>query len=830
MKYLITLLLCCAFILTDSFAQSSLSEKEKSLILDGKADEPMRVFLITQYDDSLLLRTPSQPVKADSSDTALKHFIKRLYATVTDSASLGVGIAAPQVGLLRQIIWVQRFDKAGFPFEVYLNPRIMDYTRLRQEGLEGCLSIPDRRDSVNRGYAIMIEYDKLDGSHHYELVEDFTAVIFQHEIDHLDGILYTDHVSEEISQALAGNVLRGGASRGSASADENSTPLATDRWQQRISYEMEIDFDVNTHRFTGTQKIVYKNNSPDTLNQVFYHLYFNAFQPGSMMDMRSINIEDADKRVGDRISKLSPEEIGYHRINKLLMNGQATDFEVDGSILQVALPKPILPGQSASFDMAFDSQVPVQIRRSGRDNKEGIDYSMAQWYPKMCEYDYEGWHSNPYIGREFHGVWGDFDVKISIDSSYVIGGSGYLQNPQEIGHGYTSPEQMVNRPSGDKLTWHFKAPNVHDFMWAADPDYIHTQAQVPDGPTLHFFYQGDTLTENWENLPGLTVKTFQLMNERFGKYPYEQYSVIQGGDGGMEYPMATLVTGHRSFGSLVSVTVHEAIHSWFQMVLGTNESLYPWMDEGFTSYAQDEIINVLADQNSLNPHAGDYLSYLKLVEDGKVEPMSTHSDHYQTNRAYGTNAYSRGGIFLHQLSYIIGEDNLAKGMRRYYKEWQFKHPNMTDFKRVMEKQSGLELDWYFEHWIYTTNTIDYSILEISKDKRNTQVKLGRSGAMPMPIDLLVELKDGSKHIYHIPLRIMRGEKPDESGWYTDAERHVLKDWPWTNPEYEFELDIPRNQIERVVIDPTYRMADINRKDNFDPPSKEYEKYGADMKK
>ena len=709
----------------------------------------------------------------------------------------------------------------------------MDYTRLRQEGLEGCLSIPDRRDSVNRGYAIMIEYDKLDGSHHYELVEDFTAVIFQHEIDHLDGILYTDHVAEEIAQAYAGNVFRGNQTKGRSSQRENkTTSLANARWQQKIAYEMEIDFDVNTHRFSGKQKINYWNNSPDTLNQVFYHLYFNAFQPGSMMDVRSRTIEDSDKRVNDRIFHLSPEEIGYHKIDKLLMNGNPVSFEVEGTILEVNLSQPILPGQLANFDMEFNSQVPIQIRRSGRNNKEGIDYSMAQWYPKMCEYDYEGWHANPYIGREFHGVWGDFDVKIRIDSSYVIGGSGYLQNPSEIGHGYTDPEQAVNRPSGDKLIWHFKAPKVHDFMWAADPDYIHTQAQVPNGPILHFFYQGDTLVENWENLPDLTVRTFQIMNERFGKYPYEQYSVVQGGDGGMEYPMATLITGHRSFGSLLSVTVHEAIHSWYQMVLGTNESLYPWMDEGFTSYAQDEIIHELTQSNSLNPHAGDYLSYLNLVKDGKVEPMSTHSDHYQTNRAYGTNAYSRGGIFLRQLAYIMGEKNLARGMRRYYREWQFKHPNMTDFKRVMEKESGLELDWYFEHWINTINTIDYSVLEVNKVKNKAQIRLGRTGPMPMPVDVMVELKNGEKQLYHIPLRIMRGEKPAEAQWYGDAERKVLEDWPWTNPEYSFMLDMPVGKVEKVIIDPSFRMADINRKDNYYPKvnEKEYAKYGADLAK
>lgn len=184
-------------------AQMVLNEAERALILDGPRDSPMRVFLITQKEDSLLLRQSSYPVTPDPQDTVLAHFIQRLYETVTDSASMGVGIAAPQVGLLRRIVWVQRFDKEGFPFEVYLNPVIRQYSKLSRWGREGCLSIPNRSDSVFRSYAILLEYDTPSGQHLIELVEDFTAVIFQHEIDHLNGMLYLDHLSEEIEQATA---------------------------------------------------------------------------------------------------------------------------------------------------------------------------------------------------------------------------------------------------------------------------------------------------------------------------------------------------------------------------------------------------------------------------------------------------------------------------------------------------------------------------------------------------------------------------------------------------------------------------------------------------
>ncbi len=183
-------------------------------------------------------------------------------------------------------------------------------------------------------------------------------------------------------------------------------------WQQHVDYKMEIDVDVKSYSYKGKQTLVYTNNSPDTLNRVYYHLYFNAFQPGSEMDIRSSTVPDSDQRVSDRISKLKPDEVGYIKVNSLKQNGENLKYETVGTILEVDLENAILPGGQGTFEMVFDAQVPIQIRRSGRNNREGVALSMAQWYPKLAEYDFEGWHADPYIGREFHGVWGDFDVKI----------------------------------------------------------------------------------------------------------------------------------------------------------------------------------------------------------------------------------------------------------------------------------------------------------------------------------------------------------------------------------------------------------------------------------
>ena len=606
---------------------------------------------------------------------------------------------------------------------------------------------------------------------------------------------------------------------GPLQAQQKATRPDNERWQQEANYYMEIDMDVNTNRYQGIQKIEYTNNSPDVLDQVFYHLYFNAFQPGSMMDVRSRTIADPDGRVRDRISKLSPEEIGYQKIKSLKQDGKEVKFAVEGTILEVALNEPIQPGGTATFDMEFEAQVPLQIRRTGRDNREGIRYSMSQWYPKLSEYDYQGWHANPYIGREFYGVWGDFEVKISIDQDYLVGGTGYLQNPLEIGHGYEDEGQTVSKKVTDgKLTWHFVAPKVHDFMWAADPDYVHDKLKMENGTVLHFFHQAGQNDENWGKLPALTERAMIYANQNFGQYPYDQFTVIQGGDGGMEYPMSTLITGARSsMNSLLGVTIHEMMHDWYHGVLGSNESLHPWMDEGFTSYASARINQHLREAvrapgsnkiASLGTRAGQG-GYLRLAASGFEEPMSTHSDHYDRNGAYSAAAYGKGAVWMSQMGYVIGEEARDKALLQYFEDWKFKHPNPNDLLRVFEKVSGLELDWYNEYFVYTTKQIDYGIQSVLKEGDNTKITLERVKQMPMPLDLVITYKDGTKEVHYAALRMMRGEKPAE----TDDQRIVHPDWPWTHPTYEITVDRPIEEIASIEIDPSGRMADTDRDNN-----------------
>gem|GEM_PF-1854987 len=307
------------------------------------------------------------------------------------------------------------------------------------------------------------------------------------------------------------------------------------------------------------------------------------------------------------------------------------------------------------------------------------------------------------------------------------------------------------------------------------------------------------------------VKAIEYYDDHYGKYPYKQFSVIQGGDGGMEYPMCTLMTGWRSLGSLVGTMAHELAHQWFYGMMGSNETCYAWMDEGFATYS-----STYATQHLFNKKGfavgGSYYNYMFLHQQGLEEPMITPADHYQTNTAYELASYSKGSLFLEQLGYLIGQQNLDRIFKQYYAKWRYRHPSPNDFIRVSEKVSGLELDWYRQYWINSTKTIDYAIDYVKAVGDSVRVTLKNDGSMMMPLDILVTYNDGSQEFYYVPLRIMLGSKPDE---FPYIPRDILPDWPWVNPTYTFTIPKYRG-VRRIDIDPTMRMADVNRMNNTWP--------------
>ena len=612
----------------------------------------------------------------------------------------------------------------------------------------------------------------------------------------------------------------------------NFAVAQADRWQQQINYKIDASLDVQKNTVKGTEEILYTNNSTDTLRKVYFHMYWNAFQPNSNMDARSRElgkttftsrrgdeVKDWDMRVRDRIQNLKPEEYGIQKVNSITINGKAQQLLEHETILEVVLTQPILPKSVVKMNVQFEAQVPVQIRRSGRDNKEGVRYSMSQWYPKMVEYDYQGWNTNPYIAREFYGVWGNYDVTLRMDKAYMVGGTGVLQNP-------TAPLDK----DGNKV-WNFKGNTIHDFVWFADNNFKHLSKEVRKGLTLHVYYKAkDAKADSaWANVLWAAEKALPFMEQKMGPYPYPQYSFIQGGDGGMEYAMATLLVGPS-----LGTAFHEWIHSWYQHVLGSNESLFAWMDEGFTSYGEEMVshyyetnfatqspyiseaakkqIQVNLDrQSKLLPAVqnSNYSGYIALAKSGYEEPMSTHADHFNTNYAYSSAAYAKGGTFLGVLGYMMGEAKRDQLMLNYYNTWKFKHPNVNDFIRVAEKTSGLQLQWLKEYWVNSTKTIDYGLNDIQVSGNAALISIQRVGKFPMPIDVVVTYKDGSSELHYIPLDLMLAGKEQEGS----MKQINHPEWKWTHPTYTFESTQPIGAIKSIEIDPSQRMPDINRSNN-----------------
>ena len=578
-------------------------------------------------------------------------------------------------------------------------------------------------------------------------------------------------------------------------------------WQQHVDYKMVVDVDVEKHTYIGTQRLVFTNNSPDKLDRVFYHLYFNAFKPGTDLEQNSRYSTDDSRTMSNNILMLDEKDWGDVQIKSLKQDGVNVKFKVEETILEVELDKPLGSGASTVLEMEFFVQTPAMIRRSGKNSEDNVAFSMSQWYPKLCQYDDEGWHANPYIGREFYGIWGDFDVTINIDKNYTVAGSGYLQNPELVGHGYAPLKKGVKH--GDKISWRFIAPNVHDFSWAADPNFTHDYIDIDGGPRMHFFYKADSkYVDLWREFQPNSAEFLKFFSNTIGKYPYKQYSVIMAGDGGMEYAMCTFIdgVGHPTLRSLYSVTSHEIAHTWFQFLMATNESKHSWMDEGFTSYIDDVALNVVLKEGKSLPNAKAYSDYFRWVATGLEEPMTTHADRFKYNTGYGMSAYDKGSIFLSQLQYVIGKDNFDKTLKKYFDDWAFKHPKPNDFIRSAENVSGLELDWYLLDWAQSTMTIDYSVNSLYGVDNKTKVVLKRIGQMGMPIDLRVELISGEILDFNIPMTKMRGHKPTEKST-------LLKSWSWAKPYYELWIDVDSKNISEIIIDPKNEMADINRDNN-----------------
>lgn len=582
---------------------------------------------------------------------------------------------------------------------------------------------------------------------------------------------------------------------------------------------MTVWVEDTTFTYSGYGTTRFRNRSGDTLTELFYHLYFNAFQPGSAMHQRAKAIHS---QLATQIEKLTPEEYGFLEMTEVVVNNQPAVVHRFGTIARIDLAAPIYPEDSVIVRFHFRGQIPLLLERAGRTNFQNIKFSMAQWYPKLCQYDHHGWHNNQYIGREFYGIWGDYDVTLYLPAKYTVGATGELQNPEEVGHGYQfQGDTLVLKPqplsSDSILKWHFVARKVHDFAWVADDQYAHQIIHF-DSLQIHILFKRYRASE-WKDVPRWIVETFRFFNSRYSPYPYRTFTCAQAGDGGMEYPQLIMIT-HRPRRWLLSVIVHEIGHQWFYGMVANNETKHAWMDEGFTTYITDRALQeVFAEERTVERSwlekllvpsyptgIAANLSHLYVAHSGFEEPLTLPHDRFRDAFA-ARQVYSKGAALLRQLEESFGKDALDSLLYRYVQKWKFRHPYPEDFEKECEMFFQQRLDPFFDSFLRETDMPNYSIedatfYQIAENRWQTVIRFAKENRAHLPLSFYLETAEGVQYKYAIPVDIPYS-----------SQRTSLEPWFWTNPTHTVSIETAA-PIRKIFLDTSGKLIDRYAGDNI----------------
>jgi hypothetical protein len=538
-----------------------------------------------------------------------------------------------------------------------------------------------------------------------------------------------------------------------------------DYWQQRADYTIAATLDTAQQRVSGTVTIRYINNSPDTLRFVWLQLDQNLYRPGS----KGSALFPADSRWGVRGFE------GGYELSGVQVNGRAAAVHVDDTMGRIDLDQPIVPaGGKATITMGFAFRVPEH--GSDRMGRDGTLYEIAQWYPRMAVYDdIRGWNTDPYFGQgEFYLEYGDIDFSVTAPAGYTIAASGVLQNPSDVLSAaererlaraaksdavvpiITQAEAVATSTPGTK-TWRFRAENVRDVAWAGAPDF-RWDATNANGVLAQAYYQSAKAGKAWEQGAEQTAWTIRNFSELFAKYPYPQATSVAGPVGGMEYPMFVMVHYGNPLDdprSIFGTINHEHGHEWFPMVVGSNERRYAWMDEGFNTY-----IDAFANERRY-PGTNAYPFYVtnwKSIVDSRVDtPLMTPPDRIDA-RALGAIGYRKpGAVLLALRDNVVGKETFDRAFREYTRRWSFKHPSPADFFRTVENVSGMDLNWYWKAFFYSTDLLDIGIDNVTMRQQEGQnyavVALRRHSDVPFPVRLRLRFTDSSTQDVDLPVEV-----------------------------------------------------------------------------
>ncbi len=515
-------------------------------------------------------------------------------------------------------------------------------------------------------------------------------------------------------------------------------------WQQEVDCEIRVTLDTENHTLCGSEKIVYTNNSPDTLTRFFIHLYPNAFREKVTQLVR-----DHMPRTKYFIVGLPESNRGWIDITKLSSGGEDIKFDTRGTILSADFPSPLPPGGKETLEIEFKEKIRKRIGRSGYT---GNHYDIAQWYPKMAVYDKNGWHPDQFRKGEFYGEFGDFDVHITLPDEYVVAATG-LPVSGDPGWNRSRPEEnLKDGSSAGQKTVHFRAQNVHDFAWCADPDFVVQDTTWHNIQIMSFYRKSSPAWKDSVLARGL--RTMKWLEEFAGPYGYPQISIVDcPTGGGMEYPM--LVMNGSPDEDLI---LHEVGHNYFYGMLANDERAEAWMDEGFTQY---QMLRYSYDNYGPYGRAGKDSGLfsppgIKLWEriskpvitahrTGYAERLATPYHEFKNNAR--TMVYLKGPLFLRYIRYIVGDEKFDEIMHTYFERWKFKHVDEEAFLSVCEEVSGRDLEELFRQWLHTTKECDYKLerfdVEKSGEDYEATVDIERRGEMMTPFSLVFRFADGN---------------------------------------------------------------------------------------
>ena len=614
-------------------------------------------------------------------------------------------------------------------------------------------------------------------------------------------------------------------------------------WQQDMHYRMSVSYAPQRFEIAGQETLAYWNLSPDSLTELYFHLYLNAYRPGSNMARYDASQENW------RIQNLPPKRRGGEWIDRAtIQGGDSLHVFVDDTIARIPLPQVLAPGESVVVCLSFRSKIPDVPERMGRSGK-GV--FAAQWYPRVCAYDRFGWHTDQHLGSEFYGDFGSFDVRVVLPGTFLLAHTGTLMNPSEV-----LPDSILVRlaaPGDDAITiWDrsaFKAPSdsaakralemprawvihadsVHDFAWACEEKWVWRRARW-NGIEIHTFHRVSDM-KRWNDAAATGAMMMAALTRRFGPYPYPSFSIVEEpiGAGGVEFPNIVWVSpryrndGTRRFESVIA---HEMAHNWFYGMVGSNETAQAFLDEGFTSYAETGLMETLFGRtgNLTLPRQDFWLRWLHPLDDsrrrawrnylefqarGIEEPVVTHSDRFKHPGAYYPSVYDKTNIGLWTLRAMAQERRFDEALREYFMTWRFHHPYADDFFAFMNRALGDSYDWFFRGWFLRTDCVDLTL----RGLRSFPLEPPRSGetlasAGGVADSFRVELSLASRGGIDPPVPVAFRDKEGHR-----ANRVVPREaFLPAAGEAVYRTTLPFAPSE-AQLDPDLTLPDIDRSDN-----------------